>query len=209
MTRTKVWDVSLRVWHWLFACAVGFSLYTGLAGEISLSEWHQRSGITVLGLLLFRLAWGAWGGRYSRFTHYRATPRQVMGHFRGEVRLPHTAPGVVLVVALLLAVLVQAVTGLMATDDIFNEGPLVRYVDAETARWMTRVHHRVFWLVLALVTTHLTAHVVYALRGDATPLSMITGRKAADVAPTEEHYLRAAATVAAAAALVWWGYSAL
>ena len=172
-------------------------------------DWHQRSGITILGLLGFRLAWGLWGGRYGRFRYYWTTPGRVIEHFRGRVRSPHTAPGVALVVLLMIAVGAQAVTGLMATDDIFNEGPLVRYVESETARLMTRIHHRVFWLIGALIATHLGAHLVYGLRRDATPLSMFTGRKRAAVDPVDEHYLRGGVTLLAAAALVWWGYSAL
>jgi cytochrome b len=206
---TKVWDLPLRLWHWAFALCVTFSLYSGLSGEISLLDWHQRSGMTILGLLLFRLAWGLWGGRYARFSYYWTTPGRVIEHFRGHVRSPHTAPGVALVVLLVIAVVVQATTGLMTTDDIFNEGPLVSYVDSETARAMSRVHHRVFWLIVALIATHLTAHIVYGLRRDPTPLSMFTGTKQASVAPTDERILRGSLTFVVAAALVWWAYSAL
>jgi len=82
-------------------------------------------------------------------------------------------------------------------------------VESDTARLMTRIHHRVFWVILALVATHLSAHVVYALRKDPTPLSMFTGKKPVALEPVEGRYLRGGVTFAVAAALVWWAYSAL
>ena len=78
--------------------------------------------------MVFRLGWGLWGGQYARFTHYWTTSRAFVDHFlrRGEPKA-HTSPGIALAVVLLLAVAVQVGTGLFATDDIFNEGPLNRY----------------------------------------------------------------------------------
>jgi len=102
-----------------------------------------------------------------------------------------------------LLALAQASTGLFATDDIFTEGPLTRYVDDATASNMTWIHHRVFWLILVAIAVHLTAHVVYALRGDSMPLAMFTGRKAVKVEPTQSRLLAGMLTAAAAAGLVW------
>ena len=216
---TRVWDLPTRLWHWTFAACVAFSLYTGLAGDVSLMDWHQRSGFAILALLLFRLGWGCWGGRYVRFAHYVTTPRRVFAFFAEGLRRrrqrggpvepagggndPHTAPGVALVVLLFLAVGVQAVTGLFATDDIFNEGPFVRYVEDGVSKGMTWAHHRVFRGIVVLIATHLAAHAVYAAMRDPTPLSMITGRKTFDGPATEQHFARALATIAAAAGLVY------
>ena len=94
-------------------------------------------------------------------------------------------------------------TGLFATDDIFNEGPLTRHVGDEVSSTMTWIHHRVFWVIIALVATHLTANAVYAMMRDPTPLAIFTGRKALDLPPTEQHLLRGMFTAAAAAGLVY------
>ena len=127
-----VWDWPLRLWHWAFAGFIVFSLYSGLDGDIGLLEWHQRSGLVLLGLLVFRVGWGLWGGRYARFGHYWTTPSAFVDHFRrrGE-RAAHTSPGIALAVVFLIAVAVQVGSGMFATDDIFNEGPLNRYVSPE------------------------------------------------------------------------------
>ena len=202
---TLVWDWPLRIWHWVFAISVSASLVTGLMGDIALMDWHMRLGYLALGLLLFRIGWGIWGGRYARFGSFRTSPRRFVAHFRGEGRqAPHTAPGVVLVVLLLAAVAAQAVAGLYTTDEIFTEGPLVRGADDDTVNLMTALHHRLFWVVLGLISVHLTAHVVYALRRDPTPLAMFTGRKRLHAVPTRNLLVRGLVTAAAAAAAVWW-----
>ncbi|MDE0224706.1 MAG: cytochrome b/b6 domain-containing protein [Gammaproteobacteria bacterium] len=209
---TRVWDLPFRLWHWALAFSVLFSLYSGLAGDISLMEWHQRSGFVVLALLLFRVGWWIWGGRYVRLSQYRTTPRRFIQHFAGTGKAdPHTSPGIVMAILVIVALAVQAGTGLFATDDIFNEGPLVRHVGGEVSATMTWIHHRVFWVIIALVATHITANAVYAMMRDPTPLAIFTGRKPLDLPPTEQHLLRALFTAAGAAlvvygALAWSGY---
>ena len=201
---TRVWDLPFRLWHWALALSVLFSLYTGLSGDISLMEWHQRSGFVVLALLLFRVGWWLWGGRYVRLPHYRTTPRKFMRHFAGSGEAdPHTSPGIVLAIVLILVLAVQVVTGLFATDDIFNEGPLRRHVDDGTSAAMTWAHHRVFWVVIALVSTHILANAVYAMMRDPTPLAIFTGRKAVDLPPTDQYLARGLFTAAAATTLVY------
>ena len=201
---TLVWEWPLRLWHWAFALTISASLFTGLSGDIALIDWHQQLGYCMLGLLVFRVGWAFWGGSYARYRHYRVSPAGIWAHFRGGGRaMPHTSPGAAIALAFVTLVAAQVGTGLFATDDIFTEGPLTRHVSRDTATTMTWLHHRVFWLVLAAVAVHLAAHVVYALRGDATPLAMFTGRKAVDVSPTVYRVWAALVTAAASAAAVW------
>lgn len=199
----------MRLWHWAFAACIGFSLYSGLRGDIDLLRWHQRSGLVLLGLLVFRFGWGCWGGRYARFRYYRTTPAAFFRHFRGRgTAAPHTAPGVALALLMYLAVAVQVGTGLVATDDIFNEGPLTELVSVEFARAATWLHRRLHWVILGAVAVHLTAHLAYALvLRDATPLSMCSGRKPvhpgdAPLLPTRHCWTRAALTGALSVAVV-------
>lgn len=175
---TLIWEWPLRVWHWLFALCIGGSLVTGLSGDIGWMDWHLRLGYCVCGLLLFRLLWGFVGGAYSRWRYYLPSPARIFEHFRGAASSgPHTAPGIALVLLLMGAVLVQAVTGLFTTDDIFIEGPLVRSADDWLVATMTTIHHRAFYLVITAIVIHLSAQVIYGLKGSRLPLSMISGRK--------------------------------
>lgn len=185
-TRTsdpKVWDVSLRIWHWSFAAAVSFSLATGMSGDLKLIDWHLRSGYVVLALLAFRLCWGLFGTRFARFTAYRTTPAALVQHFkRASTTQVHTAPGVVMAWSVWLTCLVQAVCGLFNSDDIFTEGPLARYASDAQIDMAGFVHARVFWLLIVLISVHLVAILWYGLvRRDPLALSMFTGRKPATV----------------------------
>ena len=192
----RIWDLPLRLWHWSLALAVSISLYTGLSGDIGLMRLHQLVGIAVVGLLFFRLCWFIWGGVYARFRHYRTSPRQVLGYFQGSFELStHTPPGVVLVIVLLAALLVQSITGLATTDLIFNEGPLTRYVSEEVAQLATAAHHRVFWVVVGCISVHLCAHVIYLVQKNPLPLTMFKGTKFVAVSDTPNYWIRAILTV--------------
>ncbi len=204
--RVKVWDWPLRIWHWLFAVCMGCLLYTGLSGDLSLLGWHMRCGYAMVALVLFRLAWGLWGGRYARWVAYRVGPRAVLRHFLGDqAEGPHTAPGRALALALVLLAGLQAGTGLFANDAIFTEGPLARHVSNETSNNLTWIHNRVFWGIIACIAVHLSAHIVYALRGDGTPLAMFTGEKASACPETPDYWWRALVTAITAGGLVWAG----
>ena len=195
--QNRIWDLPLRLWHWAFALCVGFSLYTGLDGDISWLEWHVRSGLAVCGLLVFRVGWALWGGSYARVSWFKTTPGTMVKYFRGDdlAVTPRTPPGAALALLLVAMVSVQATTGLFATDEIFTEGPLARSVETQTARDFTWVHNRLYWGILGGIGIHLLAHIFYAVRGGAHhPRSMFTGSKPLELAATDHFYLRALGT---------------
>lgn len=179
-----VWDVPTRLFHWaLVVCLVG-SYLTGEDGDLDL---HQTFGLTVIGLLIFRVLWGFAGSEPSRFSSFLKTPGAVIGYLgalrRGEqpVSLTHNPLGGWSVVALLAVVLLQAGLGLFATDDILFEGPLNDWVSYDMAQTLTGWHHRIFDLVVALVILHLLAVAAYAVFLHTDLVSpMVTGRKMVD-----------------------------
>jgi cytochrome b len=108
----------------------------------------------------------------------------------------------------MIAALIQSVTGLFMTDDIFFEGPLHDYIDEGTFDWVYLLHHNAWRVVVGAVAVHLFAHVVYGVvLRDSTPLSMITGQKHVALPPVSTPWIRAlfsfAAGVAAFAVLAY------
>jgi hypothetical protein len=83
-----------------------------------------------------------------------------------------------MVIALLLALLVQAITGLFANDDIFNFGPLYGYVSNEFSLQLTSWHRRIFdWIAIAVVL-HVLAVLVHVFwKKEPLLRAMLTGRK--------------------------------
>jgi cytochrome b len=204
----RVWDLSLRIWHWLFAMTITFSLGTGLSDNLALIDWHLRSGYTVVALLTFRLCWGLFGTRFARFSAYRTSPALLLEHLKGTSSAQvHTAPGVVMAWSVWLTCVVQAGCGLFSSDDIFTEGPLARYASDIQIDTASYIHARAYWLLIGLIGIHLTAILWYGLvRRDPLALSMFTGRKSvAAEAVAAQPTAQIAATVCAwlAAALVF------
>lgn len=151
MQHVRVWDLPLRLFHWLLAAAVIAAMLTGQVGG-NLMVWHGRLGILIAGLLGFRLAWGIVGSTHSRFASFVRGPAAIIAYLRGHWHgLGHNPLGALSVLGLLTVLGLQAGGGLFANDDIAFQGPLYGLVSKDTSDWMTGLHRKGFWLVLALV----------------------------------------------------------
>ncbi len=166
----RVWDLPTRLFHWLLAASIVASVVTAKIGGGAM-VWHFRLGLLALGLLAFRILWGFVGGRWSRFASFVYAPGTLLRYLRGRARpgehleVGHNPLGSLSVFALLAILGVQVGTGLVADDEIFNVGPLNRYVASATALSATAWHKTWGqWLVLALVVLHVAAIVFYRLR---------------------------------------------
>ncbi|ARB44620.1 cytochrome b/b6 domain-containing protein [Alloalcanivorax xenomutans] len=182
MDTIRVWDLPTRLFHWLLVAAIGFLWYSGGEGE-ALMVWHMRAGYLVLGLVIFRIIWGLWGSRHSRFAAFLAGPRRTLDYGkafargRAPVFAGHNPLGGWMVMLMLLSLLVQTATGLFATDDISLEGPLSGQVGGATARALTDVHFWNFDLLLILIAAHVAAVLLHRLLGEPLLAAMLTGRK--------------------------------
>ncbi|MET3497253.1 cytochrome b/b6 domain-containing protein [Variovorax boronicumulans] len=164
-SRTRVWDLPTRLFHWALAVAVLGLIGTGLTG---IMEWHFRLGYTVLSLLLFRLLWGFVGGRWSRFAAFLYAPGSVVAYLRGRAHpdhlIGHTPLGALSVFAVLGILAFQVATGLMADDEISASGPLTRFVSGAVVSFATGWHKaQGKWIVIALVSLHVLAVLFYVL----------------------------------------------
>lgn len=179
--RILIWDLPTRLFHWSLVILFLLSWWSGEQGGTAF-KFHQWSGYAMLTLLLFRLAWGVVGGETSRFAQFVHGPRRVL-RAAAELLTPtplaqsgHNPLGGWMVVALLLGLLVQAVTGLFANDDIMNEGPLMAKISKDLSDTLSGVHGINFGVLLALVGVHVLAIVYHRLRkGERLTRAMITG----------------------------------
>jgi cytochrome b len=161
-----VWDIPTRLFHWLLVVLVAISFVTGHIGGNAM-EIHEWSGFVILSLLLFRLMWGFFGSRQSRFVTFVRGPAAVLRYAKGIARggklryLGHNPLGGWSILAMLITLLTQAVTGLFATDDILTQGPLYPWVSDATSHWLTRIHRLNQNLILVLIVIHLLAIFFY------------------------------------------------
>ena len=85
-----------------------------------------------------------------------------------------------MVIALLLGLLVQAVTGLFTNDEIFNLGPLYTYVSDELSLSLTSLHRQLYYWILGAVILHIAAVLIHQfLKREKIINAMFTGEKAA------------------------------
>jgi cytochrome b len=176
-----VWDLPIRLTHWLFVVCVAVSWWTA---EERLMDWHRYSGYTLLGLIVFRIYWGLAGSSTARFARFVSGPRAVLNHLRAsrEQRtqvVGHAPLGGWSVVVLLLAMLVQVTLGLFATDiDGLESGPLSHLVSFDVGRAFAEGHELSFDVLIVLIALHVVAVLVHLLydRNDLVT-AMLSGRK--------------------------------
>jgi cytochrome b len=216
-----VWDWPVRVVHWAIVVFVAALLATGLLGGDAILAWHMRAGEALLALVLFRVLWGFFGSRNARFASFVRGPAAVLAYAKSVLHPPrethatHNPPGGWMVVALLLALLAQACTGLFTNDDVLTDGPLVRWITKDLSDAISTLHRRGWWLVAALAALHIAVVVTYVVAlKDNLVRPMVSGvkrlpRAAADPAGAAASSGRAVALLALCAVAVWWTVSRL
>jgi cytochrome b len=177
-----VWDWPLRLVHWGLVLAVLGAYGTAELGWLSM-DWHFRFGYLALGLVVFRVLWGFLGTRHARFASFLSRPSQLWAYLRAgfggaRVWVGHSPLGGWASVVLLLAVLIQAGSGLFNGDDIEWFGPWFDVVGAQAQRLAHQIHDQAFYVLLGLIALHVLAVLAYLLlRGQNLVLPMLHGRK--------------------------------
>jgi cytochrome b len=185
VTRVRVWDLPLRLFHWsLFGLVVVAFVSAQIGGNAM--AWHGRAGLAVLGLVVFRIVWGFVGSTYARFTSFIRGPAAIRAYVKGEWRgLGHNPLGALSVLALLTLLAVQASTGLFADDEIAFQGYLYSLVGSDTSSRITAIHKLFEPLLVVLVSAHVLAIAFYLrVRKTNLVIPMITGwTEAAESSP--------------------------
>ena len=163
-----VWDPVTRLWHWVLAASVLTGWALGEFRTFSIMQWHIYLGYLTGALLVFRYAWGWAGPTAVRHRTLLASLRGIPAYVRHIGRrqpsgVPgHNPVGALSVIAMVLALTAQVVTGLFSEDDaLFHAGPLASEVSSDTVVMMTGYHNLFAKVVLALVVLHLAAIAFY------------------------------------------------
>lgn len=177
MKRILVWDLPVRVFHWLLAGSfVGAFLIANVVDdESSLFAVHMWLGGIMVAMVLMRLIWGLLGTRYARFRSFaQAGPRALWGYVRGTLKgegegerhVGHN-PGSSLAAYLIFAL----VLGLGITGAFMSSG----------GEAFEEVHEVLAWLLLGTVVVHVAGIVWHTVRHrENIARSMVDGRKVGD-----------------------------
>jgi len=164
--RVKVWDWPVRFIHWLLVVLLFLAWWWA---EVQVNLYlHKLAGLTMLGLLVFRIYWGFFGSQSARFSSFVKGPKAVVEYGKklvsgpSEITPGHTPLGGYSVVALLGLLVLQVVLGLFAIDvDYIDPGPLSFLISSDLALTISEIHAINFNVLLGLVVLHLAAVVYY------------------------------------------------
>jgi cytochrome b len=210
--RIRIWDAPTRLFHWALVLLIATLWWTG---EQRTLDWHRLAGYGVLGLLLFRLAWGFAGSTTARFSSFVAGPRRVARYVRHDMfrktsagHPGHNPLGGWSVVVMLVLLSVQIALGMVAVDvDGIESGPFSYLMSFEAGRQAAELHHLLFNLLLAVIALHVLASLFYLLyRREDLIRPMIFGSrpwKGEEPALTHAPLWRGLIVVAASGLLVW------
>jgi len=180
---TRVWDLPTRLFHWALVSLIALQFATAEFGFLSM-EWHYRFGYATLILVVFRVLWGFAGSQTSRFGDFLRGPRAVsryvadLVHGKAEHAPGHNPLGGWSVLAMLVCVLAQAISGLFTSDGLDEDGPFVDVVSSATVKLATTLHHLGETVLIALIALHVAAVLLHwAIKRDNLVAPMITGRK--------------------------------
>jgi len=178
-----VWDLPVRIFHWVLVLAVIGAFVTNRLG-VAYFDYHLLCGYTVIVAVVFRIVWGVVGTRHARFTDFVRGPREIWRYLRAlaqrcePVHAGHNPLGGLMVVALLGGLLLQAVLGLFSNDEIFNSGPFNALLSSDLSKLVSSLHRRLSYVIAVAIAMHVGAVLLHQWGKKEDLLRpMITGRK--------------------------------
>lgn len=196
-SRIRVWDLPVRLFHWLMAfCFAGAYL------TAEMDAWrqvHVTLGYTMAALVCFRIVWGFAGTDYARFSSFVRGPRATLSYLRSMFSgrpqhfTGHNPAGAVAIVLMLAIAIALAGSGWL----LYTE---------RTGQWMEDVHELIANLMLAVVLIHIGGVLAASLmHRENLAKAMITGRKqAASGAPQQGLRAGTALVLLLAVLAFWW-----
>lgn len=195
--RILVWDVPVRVFHWLMVASFAGAYLTAESERWRLL--HVTLGYTMAGLVGFRIFWGLVGTRYARFSSFLRGPQAIARYLKSlvsgkpEHHTGHNPAGALAILAMLLLTLAVTASGWAVYNDV-------------AGKWLEETHEVAANVMLTVIGVHIVAVLVSSwLHHENMVGSMISGRKPGR---PEEGVRRAWTSVAllmlAAVVSFWW-----
>lgn len=163
----RVWDLPTRLFHALLIVCVAGLVITGEIGGDAM-RLHFLFGYGVLTLVLFRLVWGFLGGHWSRFVNFVPTPSQLLAYVQAlrtrsaPQSVGHNPLGALSVIAMLLMLAIQVLSGFISDDEIAATGPWTSLVPNAWIELATEYHSEIGKTILiVLVIVHVASILYY------------------------------------------------
>ena len=165
----RVWDLPTRLFHALLIVCVAGLVITGEIGGDAM-RLHFLFGYGVLTLVLFRLVWGFVGGHWSRFVNFLPTPAQLLAYVQAlrtrsaPPSVGHNPLGALSVIAMLLMLAIQVLSGFISDDEIAATGPWTSLVPNAWIELATEYHSEIGKTILIVLVILHVASILYYKR---------------------------------------------
>jgi cytochrome b len=179
--RTYIWSLPTRLSHWLVAIALVVAYILG--GEEESINIHAAFGYLAGTLILFRIIWGIFGPRYSRFSDFPVGLGKIKEFVTNmkstKLKYPgHNPAASLIMIAILIAILLVVLSGLanLATE---GQGLLTFLNLPAESEFFEEAHEVMVNILIALVIMHLLGIAVDTIfHGETGTLaSIFTGYK--------------------------------
>ncbi|MDK2597632.1 cytochrome b/b6 domain-containing protein [Pseudoalteromonas obscura] len=206
----KVWDGFIRGFHWLLVIGIAVLYVSGDEGWLDL---HFVTGYLLLALMVTRIIWGVIGSDTAKLSALCHHPRAILSALKSKApHVGHNPAGSLMVLFFFVVIFVQLVSGLLTSDDILMDGPLVQYVSYDWVELAGNIHQTNIDILLLGIAIHIIAIALYRFKGVKLLRTLLTGKMAAsEHSPKLKNgmwgYIIFA--VLAVALIVFWGLESL
>ena len=160
-SKTKIWDLSLRLFHIFLILLIIGSI---ASAKLNILEIHQFFGVSLLGLISFRILWGFIGTYYSRFKTFNLSIREALNQFSNKKNndgyIIKTPLGSYSTIMFILVLIILSISGLFSSDDILYDGPLAYLTPKHTSYWI-KIHDYSHYILYFLISVHILAILYY------------------------------------------------
>lgn len=183
--KKRVWDLPTRFFHWALAGTVFTGWYLGEYRDFSTIYLHFYFGYAAGLLIVLRVFCWVFAptnsGREELLPGFRKTIAYAKTIFNREPSgvAGHNPLGALSVLAMLLVILAQVITGLFSEDDtMFSSGPFSSWVDSTSVVTMTAFHYWISRILITVIGLHVFAVLFYRFwKHEDLIKPMITGVK--------------------------------
>jgi cytochrome b len=170
--KVLVWDLPVRIGHWLMAGCFAVAWLTGES-----EEWrmvHVFAGGAMVGIALFRVIWGLVGSRYALFADFLRGPQQALSYLKSllgpkpDHYVGHNPAGGYAIVMLLGLVLLSGASGWLTYQEMGGD-------------WLEELHELAVHAMLVVVLVHLGGVFIGSIAHHENLVRpMFTGMKSGD-----------------------------
>ena len=159
--QVKVWDLSLRVFLFILIILI---IGSYISAKLDMLNIHQYFGVSILGLIFFRILWGFIGSYYSKFESFNISIKGALTQFskKNQNKSIRTPLGSFSTLTFIIVLIGLSISGLFSSDDVLYDGPLAHLASNYVYVW-TDIHNLLHFFLYFLVGTHILAILYYQI----------------------------------------------